>query len=215
MKKKSSSFSLGKGRLVLIIILILTSIGFSGFMSYQILNITDSSEELAQFRAKINQIVRTKDKKVTVNKELKEILSKKEQVAAVFTYNNDYSTTNPFKSLLEKKPVLKVEDKDKVEAEVKTKPKPKSKPKPKPKPEPKPEPKLKKPDIKVIGLVGNETNKRAFLEFNGSESYMVREGQVINGLVVKKITSHEIIIAKEGTEFSYHCGGDSCENIDL
>lgn len=63
--------------------------------------------------------------------------------------------------------------------------------------------------------MGNETNKRAFLEFNGSESYMVREGQVINGLVVKKITSHEIIIAKEGTEFSYHCGGDSCENIDL
>ncbi|SDC03394.1 hypothetical protein SAMN04515661_101372 [Candidatus Frackibacter sp. WG11] len=211
MKKKSSSFSLGKGRLVLIIILILISVGFSGFMSYQILNITDSGEELAQFRAKINQIVKTKDKKVTVNKELKEILSKKEQVAAVFTYNNDYSTTNPFKSLLEKKPVLKVEDKDKVEAEVKAKPKPKSKPKSKPEPEPKP----KRLDIKVIGLVGNETNKRAFLEFNGSESYMVREGQVINGLVVKKITSHEIIIAKEGTEFSYHCGGDSCENIDL
>jgi hypothetical protein len=209
MKLNSQNSSISsKRRIFLVIIFIVVSMGVSGFITYQILDLKNDGQEMAKFKAKLNKIVETKDKEVVLEKELEE-LTVNNSNAVLFTYDN-YDDDNPFKSLLKKKQKAKPEPKPEPEVESK----PESKEKEDAKKAEEEKEKIKRPDFQFMGTVDSRSEKRAIIKLNGLDSqvYVVAEGERLKGFIVKQITSGEIIIEKEGKVFLYNCGGEFCES---
>jgi hypothetical protein len=77
MKLNSQNSSISsKRRIFLVIIFIVVSMGVSGFITYQILDLKNDGQEMAKFKAKLNKIVETKDKEVVLEKELEDYIFK-------------------------------------------------------------------------------------------------------------------------------------------
>ncbi|ADL13265.1 hypothetical protein [Acetohalobium arabaticum] len=183
----SSSFI--KTKLVLIFASILLSVGCSGFITYQALDLINTKQDIENFKEEIARIVKVQDIEAGLDEDLQEITNGSNQSNVLFSYNNQ-SNTNPFRSLLTKKVVDKSVASKQDSSTVD-------------------KPEIIKPDITVLGILGNQKVKRAIIRLGSSETevYIVRVKEEIQELKIKSITDNKVIITKQNRDFSYEFGG--------